>query len=214
MDIKLNKYIAVAYKLFTIDGDKSELVEEAPVSKPFQFISGYGIALESFEEAVSGLGKGDKFDFTLTKDQAYGDYEQEHVIDLDKSIFTINGHFDHDNIFVGAMVPLQNDDGNRFHGKVLSITDDKVRMDMNHPLAGKVLNFKGCVIEYRDATINEIQALINRISGGDCDCGCEHHHNGEECHCHNGHHHHEGGCCHGDGHKHGDNGCGCSCHKH
>lgn len=214
MDIKLNKYIAVAYKLYTVDGDKSELVEEATESKPFQFISGYGIALDSFEKAVSVLNKGDEFDFTLTKDQAYGDYEQAHVIDLDKTIFTINGHFDHEHIFVDAIVPLQNEDGNRFYGKVLSITDDKVRMDLNHPLAGKVLNFKGRVVEYRDATTDEIQGLINRMSGEGCGCGCGHHHDGEECHCHDHNHHHDGGCCHGDGHKHGGDGCGCGCHEH
>lgn len=214
MDIKLNKYIAVAYKLYTVDGDKSELVEEAPMSRPFQFISGYGIALDAFEKAVSALNKGDEFDFTLTKDQAYGDYEQAHVVDLDRTIFTINGHFDHDNIFVGAMVPLQNEDGNRFYGKVLSITDDKVRMDLNHPLAGKVLNFKGCVVECRDATTDEIQGLINRMSGEGCGCGCGHHHDGEECHCHDHHHQHDGGCCHGEGHKHGGDGCDCGCHEH
>lgn len=214
MEVKLNKYIAVSYQLYTVDGDESKLVEEAPEAKPFQFITGYGIALDSFEKYVGVLNQGDEFDFTLTKDQAYGDYEQAHVIDLDREIFTVNGHFDHDNIFVHAMVPLQNEDGNRFYGRVLAITDDKVRMDLNHPLAGKALHFIGKILVHRDATNEEIQGLINRMSGEECGCGCGHHHDGEECHCHGEHHHHEGGCCHGEGHQHGTDGCGCGCHKH
>ena len=199
MDSNLNKYIAVAYKLYTVDNGKSELVEEAPEDAPFQFISGYGITLDAFEEKVAGLEKGAEFDLTLQKDDAYGDYEDERVLDLDKSIFTINGHFDHGNIYKDAIVPLQNEDGNRFLGKVLAVSEDKVRIDLNHPLAGKTLNFKGHVVESREATNDEIQGLINRMSGEGCCCGrhngdgecCGHHHDGGCCG-----HNHEGGCCH------------------
>ena len=205
----MNKYIAVAYKLYTVDNGESELVEEATDKEPFQFISGYGITLDAFEKEIAGLEKGAEFDFTLQKDEAYGDYEQEHVLDLDKEIFCINGHFDRERIYKDAIVPLQNEDGNRFLGKVVSVGNDKVRIDLNHPLAGKTLNFKGHVVESREATNEEIQGLINRMSGEGCCCG-GHHDDGGCCghghgegHC-KGHHddgeccggHHEGGCCH------------------
>jgi len=195
MESKRNKYIAVAYQLYTVDNGKSKLVEEAPVDHPFQFISGYGVALDAFEKAVVEMEKGQEFEITIGKDQAYGDYEQAHVVELEKEIFTVNGHFDHDNIYIGAMVPLQNEDGNRFYGKVLEIGDDKVKMDLNHPLAGKDLEFKGRIVEYREATNEEIQGLINRMSGEDNDCCCGHHHGGDGCRCHEKHDHHEGGCC-------------------
>lgn len=209
MGSNLNKYIAVAYKLYTVDNGESELVEEATDKEPFQFISGYGITLDAFEKEIAGLEKGAEFDFTLQKDEAYGDYEQEHVLDLDKEIFCINGHFDRERIYKDAIVPLQNEDGNRFLGKVVSVGNDKVRIDLNHPLAGKTLNFKGHVVESREATNEEIQGLINRMSGEGCCCG-GHHDDGGCCghghgegHC-KGHHddgeccggHHEGGCCH------------------
>ena len=205
----MNKYIAVAYKLYTVDNGESELVEEATDKEPFQFISGYGITLDAFEKEIAGLEKGAEFDFTLQKDEAYGDYEQEHVLDLDKEIFCINGHFDRERIYKDAIVPLQNEDGNRFLGKVVSVGNDKVRIDLNHPLAGKTLNFKGHVVESREATNEEIQGLINRMNGEGCCCG-GHHDDGGCCghghgegHC-KGHHddgeccggHHEGGCCH------------------
>lgn len=214
MESKLNKYIAVTYQLYTVENGKSTLVEEAPEGHPFQFISGYGIALDAFEKAVVEMEKGQEFDFSLTKEQAYGDYEDEHVIELDKDVFTVNGHFDHDNIYKGAMVPLQNEDGNRFYGRVLEIGDDKVKLDLNHPLAGKDLEFKGRIVERREATNEEIQGLINRMSGEDCGCGCGHNHGEDECCCHSGHHHKEGGCCHGEGHHHGGKDGGCCCHEH
>lgn len=205
MDTKRNKYIAVSYKLYTVENGETELVEQTSVGKPFQFISGFGITLEEFEKQIVGLEKGANFDFRLTKEQAYGDYEAARVLDLEREIFSINGHFDHEHIYKDAIVPLQNEDGNHFYGRVLEVGVDKVKMDLNHPLAGKELNFKGEVVENREATEDEIQGLIKRLSGDGCECGCgcddcdgEHHHDHEHC---GGHHHGECGC--GCGHHHG-----------
>lgn len=73
-----------------------------------------GATLPSFEAQVVNLNKGDEFDFELTPDQAYGEHIEERVIELDKQIFTINGQFDAQHVQVGAVLPLQNEDGNRF----------------------------------------------------------------------------------------------------
>ncbi|MFA4181484.1 peptidylprolyl isomerase [Xylanibacter rodentium] len=195
MEKPQNKYIAVTYRLYTVENNESELIEETSQDRPFLFISGFGVTLESFEKHIAGLEKGSDFDFTLTKDEAYGDYEPGRVLDLERGMFCINGHFDHEHIFKDAIVPLQNEDGNRFYGRVLEVGADTVKMDLNHPLAGKTLNFKGKVVENRDATNEEIQGMINRLSGEGCGCGCD------SC---------GGGCddgCHGD-HGH----CDCGCH--
>jgi len=208
------KIYAVAYQLTSVGENGVEKTEEeAPADKPFVFISNTEMALPAFEEALAGLESGEKFDFTLSPDKAFGDFFEEHVIDLDRNIFCVNGHFDHDNIYEGAIVPLQNEDGHRFMGRVVSIGEDKVKMDMNHPLAGKTLHFVGHVIEKRDATEKELDAVRNH-GHGHCDCGCDCHHEEGECDC--GHHHHE----HGEGecgcehhhHEHGEGECGC--HKH
>lgn len=205
MEKPQNKYIAVTYKLYTVENNENELVEETAEGRPFQFISGFGVTLEAFEKHIAGLEKGADFDFTLTKDEAYGDYEPARVLDLEREMFCINGHFDHENIFKDAIVPLQNEDGNRFYGRVLEVGTDKVKMDLNHPLAGKTLNFKGNVVESREATNEEIQGMINRLSGEGCGCGCGCDDCGGGCD--------DGGCHGGDHHHHNHDGhCGCGCH--
>lgn len=201
----MHKYITVAYELYH-DNEQGihTLVEKAPADHPFQFISGMGVTLDAFEEKIAALEAGATFDFTLSVDDAYGPYEQEHVLELDKEMFCIDGRFDKDVIYPGNVIPLMNADGNRFQGIVLEVKSDKVVVDLNHPLAGKALHFKGEVVTSRPATDEELQSLINMMSGEGCGCGCE---GGCEGGCES-----EGGCHHEHGEGEGEHHC-CGKHK-
>lgn len=84
METSENKYITVAYKLYSIEDGERDFEEEAPAAHPFQFISGLGMVLDSFEEQLVNLKPGDKFDFTIAAENAYGEYDEQHVIDLPK----------------------------------------------------------------------------------------------------------------------------------
>ena len=208
---KENKFMSIAYQLY-VEGDKGlEMMEEATAEKPFQFITGFGIALDAFEQQVVGLNQGDTFEFAIPKEQAYGEYMDEHVLDLDREMFCINGHFDHEHIYEGAIIPLQNEEGRHFYGHVLTVGEEKVKVDLNHPLAGETLHFKGSVLETREATNKEIEHMVAHMTGG-CGCGCDdcggcEDHCGHEGHEHCGHEGHEH-CGHED-HDH----CGCGhCH--
>ena len=194
-------FVAVTYKLQTTENNQPTVIEEATEERPFVFISGYGLTLETFEQKLLELKKDDDFDFILRQEEAYGPHMEERIVALEREMFSINGHFDHDNVFVGATIPLQNEDGNRFIGRVLKIEDDKVTLDLNHPLSGKDLHFTGHVIEMREATDDEQQQLIKQLSGEGCGCGgcgC----GDDGCGCG------EDGC---GGHHHDHDGCGCCC---
>lgn len=172
--MKLNKYIIVAYKLYTIEDGEREMVEEATVEHPFQFISGLGFTLDTFENQIAGLEKGEKFDFTISAADAYGEYDDDHVIDLPKNVFEINGKFDTEMIKEGNTVPLMDSEGRRMNGVVVEIKDELVVMDMNHPLAGADLNFIGEVVENRTATDEEVQGMLSMMIGsGGCNCECD-----------------------------------------
>ena len=202
MEKETNKLIAAHYQLFTInENGERNLVEETTQEQPFVFITGFGTALDAFEDILKNLGRGEKFDIELDKDKSFGEYDPKRVIELNKEMFTVDGHFDSKNIFKGAQIPLKNEDGNFFIAKVLEIGADKVKVDLNHPLAGNKLNFKGYVIENREATNDEIQTLLNHMNGGGCSghCGgCENEGGckGEGgCGHHDEKHSKEGGCC-------------------
>ena len=172
METVENKYITLAYKLYSIENGEKEFTEEAPAEHPFQFISGLGLTLEAFESQVKDLKKGDKFDFTIKAEEAYGEYDEEHVIDLPKNIFEIAGKFDSERVVEGAVIPLMTSEGQRINGSVVEVKDDVVVMDMNHPLAGCDLNFVGEVTENRPATNDELAEMARMMSGGGCGGGC------------------------------------------
>ena len=168
----MNKYYSIAYKLYTTKNGERNFEEEATAQEPFVFISGFGTTIPGFEKEIEKLDKGSTFDFTIPCAEAYGEYVNERVITLDKNIFTVDGVFDANMIYVGAIIPLQNEEGMRFMGKVLEVTDANVKVDLNHPLAGCDLNFVGSVTECREASNEEITQMINRLSGGGCSGGC------------------------------------------
>ena len=199
MDKAPNKFMSVVYQLYTVaDGEKT-LQEQTSTERPFEFITGFGIALDAFEQQVMQLAKGDTFDFFLEPSQAFGEYVPEGVHKLDREVFSINGHFDHENIFEGAVITLTDTEYHQFMAKVVKIEEDGVTVDTNHPLAGKTLNFTGVINENRDATEEEIQHLIKHLTGGCSGCGHHHEDGCEGCGdgCDHEHHHEEGfGCGH------------------
>ena len=156
-----HKYITLSYELYSDNAQGiHELIEKAPAEHPLQFISGFGTMLEAFEGNIVPLSEGDEFDFNLSVNEAYGPYVQEHVIELDKQVFTIDGRFDKENIYPGNVIPLTNADGNRFDGIIVEVKEKTVVVDLNHFLAGRDLHFCGKVIQSRPATDAEIQALL------------------------------------------------------
>lgn len=191
METAENKYITVAYKLYTMEDGEKELFEEAKADHPFQFISGLGTTLEDFENQLTCLAKGDKFDFTIPAQKAYGEYDEQHVIELPKNIFEIDGKFDAERVKEGSVVPLMTGDGQRVNATVVAIQPELVTVDLNHPLAGADLVFEGEVIESRPATNEEIQEIVKMMSGEGCGCGCGDNCGDDEC----------GDCC-GGGHCH------------
>ena len=166
-----NKYISVNYKLYTsAPGEEPELVEETAEGDPFIFVSALGMTLDAFEAQIVPLKVGDKFDFTLVPNDAYGEYDEAGKHALPRNVFEINGKLDSRYIYPGAVVPLNTADGARLNGTIVEIGEETITVDLNHPLAGKSLNFVGEVKETREATNDEVRDALNQITG--CGGGC------------------------------------------
>jgi FKBP-type peptidyl-prolyl cis-trans isomerase SlyD len=170
MKISENKFVAVTYDLVVGEEDDRELMERATPDCPLEFIFGTDAMLPAFENELKDLSMGDTFQFTLTPENAYGIFNEEHVLELPKTMFEVDGKFDSEFITEGNTIPMMDAEGRRMNGSVLEVKDDIVVMDFNHPLAGETLHFSGKVIDVHEPTAEEI-AAVSAPEG--CSSGCE-----------------------------------------
>ena len=164
--ITKNKHVTLHYELRTEpDGD---VLETADAQRPLEFICGQGQILEYFEMNLLGLEEGASFDFKIPATQAYGEVNQDMIVELPRDIFS---EIEPADLKVGNTLPMQDSLGRHLMGKIVNLTDTGVTMDFNHELAGRDLYFKGVVVAVRDATDEELEALRSHKCGGCHGCG-------------------------------------------
>jgi FKBP-type peptidyl-prolyl cis-trans isomerase SlyD len=155
MVIENNTVVSVNYNLSL--KATGEQIEQTSKEHPFVFLFGAGGLLEDFENNLKGKKAGDQFDFFIDHARGYGVRDEQHVVMIPIAAFLgEDGKLDAENVKVGVTLPMVDNDGNRLYGKVEEITAEFVKMDFNHPLAGKDLHFKGEILNIRTASADEI----------------------------------------------------------
>ncbi len=192
MKIEQNKVVEFCYEL-EVEG---KVVDQTTKERPLDYIHGTGSLLPKLEAAIEGMEPGDRFDVTLSPADGYGEVDPSRILDLPKSAFEVNGEVREDLLVPGNTIPMLNSMGGVIPGVVLEVSEDSVKMDLNHQMAGKTLHFTGEVLTVREATEKELTEGLHGeyvhscgcggCHGGDCGSGCE------------------GGSCSDD--------CGCGCH--
>ena len=112
--------------------------------EPLEFTIGAGGLVKGFEEAVIGMAAGDKKSFTVTSEDAYGAHSTEHVVEIPKDQLPPEL-----NPQVGTLLDAHREDGASTTVLVVSVSDDKVVVDGNHPLAGRDLTFNIELVEIK-----------------------------------------------------------------
>lgn len=155
MIISNNKVVSLTYEL-KLDNAQGETVEVTDSDSPLVFLYGAGNMLPKFEENLANLKLNDNFEFTLEAEDAYGPLISEAVIDLPIDVFMVEGKIDPEMLRIGNVIPMQDNQGNPLEGLVIGVDEASVKMDFNHPMAGKTLHFAGTIIDLRDATEEEL----------------------------------------------------------
>ncbi|MCX6240175.1 MAG: FKBP-type peptidyl-prolyl cis-trans isomerase [Bacteroidia bacterium] len=177
MTIAKDKMVSVTYEL-KLDGKNGDVFEKAVKDSPLIFLYGSGMMLPAFESGLSDKNTSDTFEISIAAADAYGEVNEEAIVDLPKNIFMVDGKIDEQLITPGNSVPMMSTSGQRMEGLVVSVNEDTVQMDFNHPLAGEDLYFTGEILDIRDATTEELNAAYSSGcgcgSGGGCgDGGCD-----------------------------------------
>lgn len=103
---------------------------------PFTFVVGSGAVVKGFDAAVRGLRAGERTSVTIDPDMAYGPHNPENVMSISRSSIPAGM-----NITTGMQLKLPLQGGKAVTATVVKVTRELIRLDANHPMAGKTLVF-------------------------------------------------------------------------
>jgi peptidylprolyl isomerase len=114
-----------------------EVFDTSYHGSPLEFTVGSGELIKGFDDCVNGMGITEKRSVTIPPEGAYGIHHGHLVTDIPKDNIP-------DNIKpeTGHYLEFKNHDGESFRALIIEILDDTVKVDLNHPLAGKELVFE------------------------------------------------------------------------
>lgn len=158
MIIKRNMIADVYYEMKDEYGNIADSNKEY---SPLQYLHGHNNILPALEVVLEGLSANEEKYITLSPQQAYGKYNSALVFEVDKNQLGQDVELQEGMVIEAA-------DGREF--TVISLTNDIVTLDGNHPLAGKALNLFVKVVAVREATLEEIGQGQPMILKSSC-CG-------------------------------------------
>lgn len=138
MSIKSGDKIKLHY---TAKFDNGVTFDTSIGQEPVEFKVGAGEIIEGIDENVIGLERGEKRDVKIQPEKAYGPYQRELVRQAPKEV--LGGQ----RVEKGEIIQLQSAEGEIIPAQVMDESDKTVTFDLNHPLAGKVINFEIEVVD-------------------------------------------------------------------
>jgi FKBP-type peptidyl-prolyl cis-trans isomerase 2 len=103
---------------------------------PLQFAIGKGQVIQGLEEAVVGMNPGESKTTDIPAGKAYGPYHKEKVMEVDRDLIPKGLKPE-----LGRKLEVHHADGRKTAVTVIDVSESKVMLDANHPLAGKDLTF-------------------------------------------------------------------------
>ncbi len=133
--------------------DSGEVFDSSMEREPLTFLVGHGQMIPGFEEEMMGATVGEKREFTLTPEKAYGPRDDEAMMEIPRNQFAQLE--ESAKLEVGTQLVAQMP-----HGPapftIIKLDEENVTADFNHALSGKSLTFNVEVIELRSASPEEI----------------------------------------------------------
>lgn len=135
--------------ILTVDG---EIVDSTRETEPIVYLHGYGNILPALENALLGMKPGQSKQIHIKSVDGYGELDPEAFADVPRDEIPADIVLE-----PGAEVQVSDEDGEELDAIVTEVDEEWVRLDFNHPLAGKDLDFEIHILELREALPEELE---------------------------------------------------------
>jgi FKBP-type peptidyl-prolyl cis-trans isomerase SlyD len=155
-----NLVITIEYTL-TVGG---EVIDSSAEGGPLDYLQGHENIIPGLEQEIAGMKIGESKNVVVAPEDGYGLVEPDAVIEVDRREFP-----DDVPVEVGVELEITDDEGDMLFATIVEVGSKVVKLDTNHPLAGKELHFEVTVTDLREASKEEIEH-------GHVHYGGDHHH--------------------------------------
>jgi FKBP-type peptidyl-prolyl cis-trans isomerase SlpA len=122
---------------FSITLETGELVDSNFDRAPVSFVMGDGSLLPGFEARLLGLKPGDEASFSISPEDGFGEPQEANYQDMPRHTFSNDADLE-----IGMVFSFADAAGGELPGVVDSFDENTVRVNFNHPLAGRTLRFE------------------------------------------------------------------------
>lgn len=129
-----------------------EVLDSSDGGEPLEFLQGVGAIIPGLESALYGMEVGASKQVIVAAAEGYGELDEEAFADVPREDFPSDLP-----LTLGTELQVQDEQGQPMYSRISQVTDEYVRLDFNHPLAGKELNFQIKIVGLRPATAEEMQ---------------------------------------------------------
>jgi len=150
--------VSLEYTL-TVNG---VLIDTSESNQPLEYIQGQGQIIPGLERAVYGMAIGESKQLLVPFSEGYGKENPEAFADLPRADFPPSIPLN-----PGVKLQVKTNEGKKVQARIESIEQDTVRLNFNHPLAGKDLDFSIKVLGLRTASAQELESGEIEPAAGD-----------------------------------------------
>jgi FKBP-type peptidyl-prolyl cis-trans isomerase 2 len=156
-----------------------EVFDSSEGKDPLEVIAGKGMLIKGFDNALIGMKPGEEKEIDIKAEDAYGEHREELIREINKEELG-----DDMKPEVGMMLGIRAPTGQVFPATITEVHEETIKLDANHPLAGKDLHFKIAIEATREPTDADMEKFAPKKEAGGC-CGgnCSEGGCGDNCSC-------------------------------
>ena len=148
LKVQDGQIVSMDYTL-RVDG---EVMDTSSGREPLEFLQGAGNIIPGLEEELYGMAIGESKLVIVQPEDGYGAIDPDAFVDIPREEFPSNIPMEE-----GIEIQVTDQNGNPMSARIDSVNDESVKLDFNHPLAGKELHFDTKIVALREATYEETE---------------------------------------------------------
>ncbi len=135
---------------YELTDDEGVMLDSNKGGEPLSYLHGHGQIVPGLERELTGKAVGHEAKVTVPPEEGYGTRDEDRLVTVGRNRFDFVPE-------AGQVLEASLPEGGSVPFIVVSVSQESVVLDGNHPLAGKTLHFDVKVVGVRPATPAELE---------------------------------------------------------